>query len=252
MAHINYKIGDIDYAGRIVKSIIYTRKDYCTVYKVKKELSVCFVVTTQEEIPNNMMAYCSEIISLIPNKNKRYNFVYYYVEQIIISAFEKSDKDIINRYITQAKEEIKEEIKKERILNYVSSAGLLIAFVYIVPILLDYLAKTLYFLSPLHLTILNSTLGCFMSQLIIVNEYNDSSPIGKAEGIFKILFSIISGFFIYLLIHSNILFGFVESNSYLLYLISFIAGFQKGYFLNIVKKSNEILDSRLSKVKEAD
>lgn len=248
----SYIIGNKDSSGRIIYDI-YTRGDEFIIYSINetgliKDISIGIDTLVEEnDIPiKNFNSIKKEFdklksVSHMVSDSSVTARVAHALSVGILGETEKSEELLVQIHADILKE------YQEKVYGKISYifGSYVVAFVLIGIILLNIQFSFLEESSPWYEALLVSTfatLGGIISISINTNSLNVDKGLGKKMyffyGVERNFYSIIGGIFVYILIKSNLLFGFInsqENHIYALLVFGFLAGFSESLIPNALK-----------------
>lgn len=273
----DYIEGGKDSTGRTIEKILhYNQHKYC-IYFVKDDY---LTAHTSRAYEDKEIEYSTLIekqiasIDALPILNiKSFSFIREGIGSSIYQDFSKN-QDVALIILDNLEKRAKKQIKFHENIEYFSSgAGILYIFIFLSLIVFSikkdffelsytinqahpksgwedsaiFLANALNRIFKLKYFLYSMTiagLGGFLSQIMDINSKEITEPLGRADGVYKMIFSLISGFFLYLVVKSNLLLGFANEKKYVLYVFCFLIGYNKDIFISL---SNNISEKYLKK-----
>jgi hypothetical protein len=256
----NVMIGQLDFAGRKIHDVYVTSDDY-RIYSIGplgsiKGIKLLFEARNDTPIINFQLIK-SDFDKLKAISFKSTNPLHGgRVAQALSSAIHGKTSEAITT-LSEIHREIEEEYIERVIGKLIYLSGTyLVAFIlcslglFLYVYQPDFFVKRLPALYELVLVCSLATLGGIISVSKNINTISVDRGLGKlpyfVHGIERNIFSVVGGIFIYLLIKSNLLFGFVSDLDNQLYGIS-VFGFLAGFSETLIPNALKNLEDRVNK-----
>ncbi len=239
-----YSEGKEDNNGRKIEKVIaHVQNDWIVYFVENNYVDVGFASESKLIIDGDIDKKISEIGILIDEKNSPKNeYVRERVSEALVQyLMDTNNKDYSLRLLNKLENDIIQKIKIERNISYFWSGGMVL-FVDFILCLLVYNEKILIKNKEIvfiFYMMLVSGIGTSLHHLLLINEEKITDNILSRErinGIYKMFLAFVSGFFIYLVIKSNLILGLLSNNKYAILTLAFMVGYRNDILLNIINQ----------------